>query len=171
MNIAEKTGFCDLLANYVPGRIDEIILRQGPDVCRRRKLLEESQEPVAAGVASEARDLRKVEWQVMRQEPMPELSLRLRDHLVCLRQLLDVVDARNERINVGLRGADPQHVQDDLCILRIVLVPAVVQSLTRSRQRHRGNQTQCDAGLEQAEGQRSVIVAGCLPGCQSSRAK
>jgi hypothetical protein len=98
----------------------------------------------------------------MRQQPMPELSLSLRDHLVRLRQLLDVIDARDERIDVGLRGADPQHVQDDLCILRIVLVSAVVQSLPRSRQRHRGDQTQRDAGLEQAEGQRPVIVAGCL---------
>ena len=46
----------------------------------------------------------QVERQVVRQQPMPELSLRLRDDLVRLRQLLDVINTRNERIDVGLRS-------------------------------------------------------------------
>ena len=66
----------------------------------------------------------------MRQQPMPEFGLGFRDDLVGLRQLLDVVNAGPERVAVGLRSADPEHVQDDLGILRIVLVPAVVQRLS-----------------------------------------
>ena len=76
-----------------------------------------------------------IQWQVVSQQAMPELGLRLRDHLVRLRQLLDVVDAGEEGISVGLRGADLEHMQDDLRVLRIVLVPSVVQRLPRPRQR------------------------------------
>jgi hypothetical protein len=60
---------------------------------------------------------------------------RFRNHLVRLRQLLDIVDTGEEAIGVGLRGADLEHVQDDLRVLRIVLIPAVVQRLTRPCQR------------------------------------
>lgn len=36
-----------------------------------------------------------------------------------------------------LSGADPQHMQDDLSVLWIVLVPAVVQGLARPSGCHR----------------------------------
>lgn len=44
--------------------------------------------------------------QVVCQQPMPELSLSFRDDLVRLRELLDVIDLRADRIAVGLRSAD-----------------------------------------------------------------
>lgn len=46
------------------------------------------------------------------------------DDLVRFRQLLYVVNARANGIAVGLRGADLKHVQYDLRVLWIVLVPA-----------------------------------------------
>ena len=73
----------------------------------------------------------------MRQQPMPELGLALRDDLVGLRELLDVVNAGAERIAVDLSGTNLEHVQDDLRIFGIVLVPAVVQRFTRSSERDR----------------------------------
>lgn len=93
---------------------------------------------------------------------MPGLRLRLRDRLVRLRQLLQVVDASGKRIDIGLCGADPQHVQDDLSILGIVLVPAVVQSLSRPGERNRGDQPQLEAGRKQSVGERAMVVAGRL---------
>jgi hypothetical protein len=78
---------------------------------------------------------------------------------VRLRQFLNVVDAGADRIEIGLRRSDLEHVQDNLRILGIVLVPAVVQSFPRTGQRNRGHQPECDAGFEQPEGQRSVVIA------------
>lgn len=61
-----------------------------------------------------------------------------------LRQLLDIVEASEERVAMGLAGTDPQRVQDHLCILRIVFVPAVVQLLARASQLRQGITDQLD---------------------------
>jgi hypothetical protein len=53
-----------------------------------------------------------------------------------VRQLLQVVDPRRQGIDIALGRPDPEHVQDDLRVLGIVLVPAVVQSLPRPGERH-----------------------------------
>jgi hypothetical protein len=78
----------------------------------------------------------------MRQDAVPGLRLGLRDRLVGLRQLLEIVDAGNQRVDIGLRDADPQRVQNDLGTLGIVLVPTVVQRRSASLQvvSHRGTQ-------------------------------
>jgi hypothetical protein len=78
------------------------------------------------------------------------------------RQFLDVVDPVSQRVVIGLGGADPQHVQDDLGVLGIVLVPAVVQGLARAGQGNRGDQPDVEAGLDQAPGERAVVVSGRL---------
>ncbi len=83
---------------------------------------------------AEALHLGKVERQVVGLAPVQELSLGARDRLVGLRQFLDVVDAGRKRVVVGQRGADPQHMQDYLRILQVVLVPAMVQRLSRAGQ-------------------------------------
>lgn len=70
----------------------------------------------------------------MVQDTVPGLSLGFGDDFVRLRQFLQIVDAGFKRIDVNLRGPDPQHVQDNLCILWIVLVPAVMQRLSSSGQ-------------------------------------
>ena len=57
------------------------------------------------------------------------------DRLMGLRDLLDVVEAGRERVMVVLRGPDPEHVQADLRVLGIVLVPAVVERLARASER------------------------------------
>ncbi len=100
----------------------------------------------------------------MGQQPVPELGLGLRDNLVRLRQLLNVVDTGHEGIGVGLRGADPQHVQDHLRVLRIILVPTVVQRFSGPSQGNRGDEAQRESRLEQAECERPVIVARRLEG-------
>lgn len=92
---------------------------------------------------------REVERKIVREQPVPELRLGLRDDLVRLRHFLNVVYAGADRIEIGLRRSDLEHVQDNLRILRIVLVPAVVQSFSRTGQRNRGHQPECDAGFEQ----------------------
>jgi hypothetical protein len=88
--------------------------------------------------------------------------LGFRDHLVGHRQLLDVVDPVRQRVVVGLGRPDPQHVQDDLGVLGVVLVPAVVQGLAGAGQGNRRDRPDVEAGLHQAPGKRAVVVAGRL---------
>ena len=90
---------------------------------------------------------------------MPEFGLGLRDDLVRLREFLDVVDAGADRIEVGLSSTDLEHVQDDLGIFRIVLVPAVMQSLPCSCESNGRDKPQIEARLKQSTCQRSVIIA------------
>ena len=66
-----------------------------------------------------------------------------------LRELLQVVDTRGERVDVTLRRANPQHVQEDLRVLGVVLVPAVVQRLARPGERERGDEPQLKPGGQQ----------------------
>jgi hypothetical protein len=53
-------------------------------------------------------------------------------------------------------------VQDDLRVLRIVLVPAIAKGLTCSRERDRGHKPKLKAGLEESIGKWPMIVAGGL---------
>src|SRR4051794_1921857 len=63
---------------------------------------------------------------------------------------------------VVLRGADPEHVQGDLRVLGVVLVPAVVERLARAGERQGGDQPDREAGLEKAPGEWTMVVAGGL---------
>src|SRR5688572_11472139 len=79
-----------------------------------------------------------------------------------LGELLDVVNPGRERVMVVLGGADPEHVQNDLRVLGVVLVPAVVKRLAGARERQRGDQAHLEAGLDEPPGDRAMIVAGRL---------
>lgn len=125
-------------------------------------LLQERKEPVGPGASMRPFGLREVERQVVRQDAVPELGLGPRDDLVCLRQLLDVSNASHKRIVEKLRRSDLQYVQDDLGILRVVLVKTVVQGLLRPGQADRGNQLQLEPRLPEMMRQGPVIVAGRL---------
>lgn len=63
----------------------------------------------------------------MGEDPVLGLGLCLGNGLVRLRHLLQIVDACGQRIDVALGRADPEHMQDHLGILGIILVPAIVQ--------------------------------------------
>ena len=88
----------------------------------------------------------KVERQVVGQQAMPELCLGTRDHVVRLRQLLKIVQTTVARVAVDGRRADPEHVQDHLGILRIVLVPAVVEGLASAGECHARDQSGLEPG-------------------------
>ena len=60
-------------------------------------------------------------------------------------QFLNVVRSGHHRVLEDLHRPDLQHVQDDLGVLRVVLVPAVVQGFPRARQSDRGHQLQIEA--------------------------
>src|SRR3954453_14508660 len=98
----------------------------------------------------------------MGQQPVPDLGLGLGDNLVGLRKLLQVVNSGRKRVLIDHRGTDSEHVQDDLRVLRVVLVPAVVQSLSGARERHAGDEPHTEPGFDQTVCQNSVIVAGRL---------
>lgn len=82
--------------------------------------------------------------------------------IVCLGLLLNVIRTRNHRVLEYLHRADLQHVQDDLAIFRIVLVPIVVQSLTCTGKGNRGDEIQVEASNAEMIHQHAMIVAGGL---------
>ena len=62
-------------------------------------------------------------------QAVPHSSPRHRHLMMSLRQLLRVVGASDQRIMPGLAQTSLEHVQDNLRILRVVLVPGVVHRL------------------------------------------
>ena len=54
-----------------------------------------------------------------------------------LGQLLHIIYPDHQRVVIVLGGADPQHMQDHLGVLGIVLVRAVVQGFAGASGRHR----------------------------------
>ncbi len=93
---------------------------------------------------------------------MPQLGLRARNDLVGFGELLDVRGPGHERIMEELYGPDLHHVQDDLGVLGIILVLAVVQSLARSGQANGRDKLQVETGLAEMMSQSTVIIAGRL---------
>ena len=113
----------------VARELDRIVVARGKprsNADRRRELFKKSKEPVTAGVACELGNLRKIRGQVVGQQAVPEFGLCLGDNLVRLRKLLDIVDPCLDWVVISPRGADLEHVEDDLRILRIVLIPSIV---------------------------------------------
>ena len=93
---------------------------------------------------------------------MPQLGLGPRHRIMGLGQFLNVVRPGDHRVLEDLHRADLQHVQDDLRILRIILVPAVVQRLACAGEGDRGHQLQFEPGGPEMKRQHAVIVAGRL---------
>ena len=63
---------------------------------------------------------------------------------------------------VELLGTDPEHVQDHLGVLRVVLVPTVVQRLPRPGETDRRDQLRLEARHCQGIGERPVVITGGL---------
>ena len=101
---------------------------------------------------------------------MLDLGLGPGDRFMRLRQFLHVVDAGAERIMIGRRRLGPEHVQDHLRILGVVLVPTVVQGLAGSSERQRRHQAYTEACFNQASCDRPVIVPRRLEGAHHGSA-
>lgn len=127
-------------------------------------ILQESQEPICPRTAAEALCLGKVKRQIVCKDAVPEFDLRTRDDLVGLRQLLDDRGSDDQWIVKELHGADLKHVQNDLGILWVVLIPTVMQSLARPSQTDRGDKLQLEPSLTKMVHQRAVTIAGRLSG-------
>ncbi len=74
--------------------------------------------------------------QVVRQDPVPKLGLRAGNDVVCLGQLLKIVGPAEHWVVIDLLIPDLHHVHDNLRILRVILVPTVVQGFAGAGQRH-----------------------------------
>ena len=66
----------------------------------------------------------------MGQDAVPQLGLGPRHGIMGFRQFLNVVRASDHRVLEDLHGANLEHMQDDLGVLRIIFVPAIVQGLS-----------------------------------------
>ena len=98
----------------------------------------------------------------MGQDAVQDLGLSPRDRFVRLREFLDVVDAGRKRVMIALRGPYGEHVQDDMGVLRVVLVPAIVERLPGSGERQGRDEADIEPSLEQAPCDRPMVVAGRL---------
>src|SRR6188472_1054116 len=132
------------------GGRDESLLAQDRDTARRRETIQEGEEPVAAAVLTEAVDFWEVERKVVGQDAVQDLGLSSRDRFVHLREFLDIVDAGSKRVMIALRSPYGEHVQDDLGVLRVVLVPAIVERLPGPGERQGRDKPDIEPSLEQA---------------------
>ena len=159
VDVVDEPCLEDLATDERPSRGRERLTVQRRDAGRSREPLDECQEPVGSPVARKAGDLGKVEWQIVGEDSVPGLRLDLRDGLVGFGELLQIVDPGSQRVDEVLRRTDPQHVQNDLGIFGIVLVPAVVQRLTRPGERDRRDEAQLEPCCQQSMCQRTMVIA------------
>lgn len=85
-----------------------------------------------------------------------------RDLGIGQRQLLEIMRVVHERIIVALGHAGSDQVQQDLRILRIVLIPGVVHRFASACNSQRRDQLQVKALTEQEMGQGPMVVTSCL---------
>lgn len=75
---------------------------------------------------------------------------------------MDVGRPRHQRIMEELHGADLQHVQNDLSVLRVILVPAVMQAPRVPGQANGRHKLHVEAGLTEMTSQNAVVIASRL---------
>src|SRR5215211_5924235 len=68
VDVPEQAFLRDLATDDIPAYRNEPLFAQGRDVGRRRKALEESEEPLAAAVLAKAVDLGEVERQMVSED-------------------------------------------------------------------------------------------------------
>lgn len=69
-DILQKALFTHLPSHYGPRTLNELLRRRASDVRRRGKQVQELQQPLGARCIVVRLDLRKVQGQIMRQQPM-----------------------------------------------------------------------------------------------------
>ena len=119
-------------------------------------------EPLGPRAVQIALRFGKVQRQMVRHEAVLEPHLPQGDLLVGIGHLLQVLMPGHERIEIPLRRPVLQQMQNDLRVLRIVLVPRVVQGLSRAGDGNRRHQAEMKPGLPEDVGQRPMVVAGRL---------
>ncbi len=92
---------------------------------RCRKLEQKTHEPFVAGGAPVVVHLRDVQGQAMVDQRVLHLGACAGNLVVGLCKFLQVMMAGDLRVHVTLICATPEHFQDDLRVLGIVLVPRV----------------------------------------------
>ena len=119
----------NLAADQAPSLRDEVLRRERGDRAGCREPQQQLDQPVAVVGTDEVLDLGKVQGKVMIAQAVPYAGPRQRDLMMSLRQFLRVVGAVDQRIMPGLAQTSLEQVQDNLRILRIVLIPGVVHRL------------------------------------------
>src|SRR5215207_11135306 len=97
------------------------------------------------------------------------LDARLSErHLMMrLRQLLQVVRLFDDGVVEALRVTVAQQVEDDLRVLRVVLVPGVMQRLAGACHREAGGQSQLEALGAEEVSETAVVIGRWLEGDQA----
>ena len=76
-----------------------------------------------------------------------------------LSEFLKIVHAVDQRIVISLNDTSFEQMEQDLCVLGVVLIPGVVERIARPGHRKGGKQAQLEAALAQIIGQGAMVVA------------
>lgn len=98
----------------------------------------------------------------MGHDAVLNLDLPERDLIMCLGEFLEIVRAMHQRIVIPLRDPGFEQMQHDSRVFGVVLIPRVVDGITRARYGERRNQTQLDAALDQIISQWAMVIARSL---------
>jgi hypothetical protein len=160
--VLEPGGFVDLPAGDRLSRFDEGCLTVFQDRRGIRKGHHEGGEPFGPRGVKILGGFGKIEWQVVGHDTVLDARFPQRDLAVGLGQLLDVVDPMGQRVVIGLGQPGLKHVEDDLGVLRIVLIPGIEHGLPRPGGRHGGDELQIEALLQEIISQGPMVVPGGL---------
>jgi hypothetical protein len=64
-----------------------------------------------------------------------------------LGQLLNIIDPGQQRVATVLSGTDPPHLQDHMCVLKVILVPTAVQGLATRPAGQQADHQRCRHGI------------------------
>ena len=119
-------------------------------------------EPVASRTAPIIKHFRKIDRNVVRQKRMLQSCPSHRDVRVGFGKLLDIVIMIQVGIRIALGQSAAKHVQQNRGVLRIILVPRVMNNLAISRSCNRRDQAHFKPFNPQPVRQCPMIISRCF---------
>lgn len=159
IEISEETAFIDFAAYHSPRLLLKRVWRIARDSGGGRKPMQQLRKPLRPGVGVVAFGLREIQREVMGHDAMLDLHLPKGDLVMSLDEFLQIVHGVHERIVIPLGHTGFEQMEQDLRVFGIVLVPGVVERITRPRHREGSNEAQLEAALAQIIGQAAMVVA------------
>ncbi len=159
IEVGEDPALIHFAAHHRPRLVRKGVWRIARDGGGTGKPVQQMGKPLGAGIRVIPFGLREIQREVMGHDAMLNLDLPQRDLIVGLSELLEIVHTVDQRIVISLNDAGFEQMEQDLCVLRIILIPRVVERIARPRYCEGGNEAQLEAALAQILGQGAMVVA------------